>query len=79
MNTTAQFSVLSDSWVTIELGTHVELHVSIRTGEMIRITCDCPLSADHSYRDWLELPENAALRQTINLPFMVVEHSDSRS
>jgi hypothetical protein len=64
-------SVLSGIRASTDLGTHVELHLSIRTGELIRIACDCPLSADHSYRDWLELPENATLRQSISAPCLL--------
>ena len=32
---------------------HVERTVSIRTGEVILISCDCPIGTDHTYGDWL--------------------------
>ena len=31
---------------------HAELHVSSRTGELIRIRCFCAIAHDHTYQDW---------------------------
>ena len=41
---------------------HVESYESTRTGELIRVSCDCAISSNHTYAEWLNLPENASIR-----------------
>lgn len=33
---------------------HVEVYTSIRTGELILITCGCDIGRSHRYSDWVE-------------------------
>jgi hypothetical protein len=36
-------------------GSHVERILAIRSGEWVRISCDCAIGTDHTYAEWLEL------------------------
>lgn len=35
--------------------THIESYESIRTGELIRVSCDCVISSNHTYAEWVNL------------------------
>ena len=41
---------------------HVESYESTRTGELIRVSCHCAMSSNHTHAESLNLPENASIR-----------------
>ena len=41
---------------------HAESYESTRAGELIRVSCHCAISSNHTYAEWLNLPENASIR-----------------
>lgn len=45
----------------VSVSAHVESHESARTGDFIRVSCDCAISSDHTYVEWLNASENASI------------------
>jgi hypothetical protein len=41
---------------------HTEVYRSRRTGDSIRVRCDCPLGRDHTYGEWVEATPESELR-----------------
>lgn len=35
--------------------THMEIYESTRTGDLIRVSCDCVISSNHTYADWVNV------------------------
>ena len=41
--------------------THMETYEGTRTGELIRVSCDCVISSNHTYAEWLNRPQNTSI------------------
>jgi len=35
--------------------THLEIYESTRTGDLIRVSCDCVISSNHTYAEWVNV------------------------